>query len=130
MPSALAGAFDTYTITYNVASGTSFDALGNPIEVTNTATFKAILKQAGAQSGRRIAEMTATESARESDLLLEGRCADPVTLPAEVQSGTRCCVTINGKTGELYIVVPAVSPIGVITTTLGQKFYGRFNDGG
>ena len=129
MPSALAGAFSTYTIEYDTATGTTTDALGNPVEVTSTATFQAILKMASARTRPAIAEMTANESAKETDLMLEGRCADPVTLPSQIISGTRCRVTINGKSGQLYIVVPAQSPLDVINTTLGEKFMARFTDG-
>ena len=129
MPSALAGAFSSYTITYNAASGTSFDALGNPIETTTQETFKAILKMASGTRRPQIAQMTAIESARESDLLLEGICSDPVTLPSQVVSGTRCTVTINGISGQLYIIVPAPSPLEIITQVIGQKFVARFTNG-
>lgn len=126
MPSALAGAFRTYKINYQVTIGTGVDALGNPVESYQTQTITVLLKGASDQNLRRLQSINTELSAFVDYTPIEGICSEPLTLPAAIQSGTKCELTFNGQEGYLEIIKLPPTPIAIIEQVIGEKFLGRF----
>lgn len=114
--SALSGVFREYTLTYEVASGTSMDADGNPIETTTNATLIINFEPTSAP------QIIFREGADPKVVRGTAYCVNPSELPATLGPGSTLTMTFEGRPGTLTILSTLVDPLAVLDEVLGQEF--------
>lgn len=125
--SALLQVFRGTVVTYEAFDDdVSTDRFGNPVEVTTKKTFVAFLRNAGGTTRNQLLELEANTAAPRATYYFEGRSLDPVFLPPEVKTGSRCTATVNGEAGTLFIYQHPPSPVQEVADILGEKFSARW----
>jgi hypothetical protein len=120
LASAFDGTFTSLLLTRTIKAGYTDEEAGRWVEGdATTQTLRAWLK---ATSNPAIAQQVGVDA---ESVAVRGRLLEPVSFPANVQSGAEFTLTQDGREKRLVLTIPPPSPLAEVSEILGQQFYGR-----